>query len=469
MRLRAGRVWRSRKAYEGQILPFAAAFLVLCCALFYFAANTGQLTVEKTRVTNAADAAAYSAGVVQARALNLTAYSNRAIIANQVAVAQALSLTNELNHITSTYTATDSSVVEELVTGGIWANIPIDGAGRERFATHAVLTAGSLVAQFYGYSPQQFVQYLIPYTNYVGAGLVSAASFASLLLETQQQMLWAAGEITVNQRSMVAGRSAAAAMDPAIKVDYIYGSTMEGAAPSMVRRYDDGDRERIQRVVLDALDPVILNRDEDAHSALLRSCFGARTGFERRGGTFMPDLDHWSVNDNQTYRYLSPRWYNPCRTRNSDEFEGARATVGGGMSEAGTGEYVSFVNNTESLDQYFQYARYNGMARVYDIKDNTDTSATQHRPGFSVYAHKPKTATKTSGHNEAMSPSGRLELFAAVNSTVTDLGALARAEILYDRPPRSDGKVEYPNLYNPFWTVRLVRPRAEDYVEYALK
>ncbi len=81
-----------RNKQRGQVLPFglalAAAGALTALVLF----NTGQVASDKTRLANAADAAAYSGLVWQARALNFQAYTNRAMVANQVAMAQAVSL-----------------------------------------------------------------------------------------------------------------------------------------------------------------------------------------------------------------------------------------------------------------------------------------------------------------------------------------------------------------------------------------
>jgi Putative Flp pilus-assembly TadE/G-like len=54
--------------------------------------SIGQVTSEKQKVVNATDAAAYSGALVQARALNLVAYGNRAEIANVAFLAQTVSL-----------------------------------------------------------------------------------------------------------------------------------------------------------------------------------------------------------------------------------------------------------------------------------------------------------------------------------------------------------------------------------------
>ncbi|MGD2117606.1 MAG: Tad domain-containing protein [Chromatiales bacterium] len=54
--------------------------------------NTGILTSEKMQLQNAADATAYSISTIEARDLNFTAYTNRAMVANEVAMAQMVGL-----------------------------------------------------------------------------------------------------------------------------------------------------------------------------------------------------------------------------------------------------------------------------------------------------------------------------------------------------------------------------------------
>ena len=80
------------KAQRGAALPLGIA-LLLCGAVGGFVLyNTGQSATDKARVVNAADAASYSGLVWQARALNFQAYTNRAMVANQVSIGQAVSL-----------------------------------------------------------------------------------------------------------------------------------------------------------------------------------------------------------------------------------------------------------------------------------------------------------------------------------------------------------------------------------------
>lgn len=54
--------------------------------------NSGQVTSEKMRLQNASDAAAYSLATLSSRNLNFISYTNRAMVANQVAIGQMVGL-----------------------------------------------------------------------------------------------------------------------------------------------------------------------------------------------------------------------------------------------------------------------------------------------------------------------------------------------------------------------------------------
>lgn len=79
---------------KGQALPLGIAFLMSTILLGLVLFNTGQTASEKSRLVNTADVAVYSGLVWQARALNFQAYTNRAMVANQVSIGQLVSLTS---------------------------------------------------------------------------------------------------------------------------------------------------------------------------------------------------------------------------------------------------------------------------------------------------------------------------------------------------------------------------------------
>lgn len=76
----------------GQALVVVLAFLATLSGGFLVVFSVGQVVNDKIRLVNAADAAAFSAAQWQARSLNYQAYLNRAIVANEVAIAQLVSL-----------------------------------------------------------------------------------------------------------------------------------------------------------------------------------------------------------------------------------------------------------------------------------------------------------------------------------------------------------------------------------------
>jgi len=83
---------RSRRRQGGQAVLYAVLLLPAAIAGVLMVFNTGQLTASKLKVQNAADAAAFSAMELQARQMNLDAYLNRAMLANEIAMGQAVSI-----------------------------------------------------------------------------------------------------------------------------------------------------------------------------------------------------------------------------------------------------------------------------------------------------------------------------------------------------------------------------------------
>ncbi|MFK7996037.1 MAG: pilus assembly protein TadG-related protein [Granulosicoccus sp.] len=112
-----------RKQEDGQVLPLGLVLVVLCVVGALLLFNTSQVASDKMRLANSADAAAYSGALWQARALNYQAYANRAMVANQVAIGQAVSLQSWMTYASMTSqniaTALKPVPVLNLVTSGI--------------------------------------------------------------------------------------------------------------------------------------------------------------------------------------------------------------------------------------------------------------------------------------------------------------------------------------------------------------
>ncbi|OCX68491.1 pilus assembly protein TadG-related protein [Acidithiobacillus thiooxidans] len=128
---------------SGQAAIFALLLIPTAIAAMLLVFNTGQLTANKLRVQNAADAAAFSAMELQARQMNIDAYLNRAMLANEVAIGQAVAILSW-----SRYTKRAGENIEDLtskVRGVPYLGQAIAGAG-EVIKASSLLVYGSGVA-----------------------------------------------------------------------------------------------------------------------------------------------------------------------------------------------------------------------------------------------------------------------------------------------------------------------------------
>ena len=89
---------------QAAILVLALVGVVFVCMIFLY--QSGRITTEKMQLQNAADAAAFSASTLEARSLNFCAYTNRAMVANEVGIGQIvglLSLVDEVKTVGSNF------------------------------------------------------------------------------------------------------------------------------------------------------------------------------------------------------------------------------------------------------------------------------------------------------------------------------------------------------------------------------
>lgn len=94
LNISACRPVQNKARQGGQALVFSLFAAMLIIVALYAMYSMNSQAIEKIRLQNTADAAAYSAVVAEARDYNYSAYTNRAMVANQVAVAQFVGLTS---------------------------------------------------------------------------------------------------------------------------------------------------------------------------------------------------------------------------------------------------------------------------------------------------------------------------------------------------------------------------------------
>lgn len=88
---------------EGQALVFSVIVLLAVLVGGAVLYNGGRLVLTKMHLQNTAESTAYSGAVLVARDYNFSAYANRAIVANQVAIAQMTGLRSWARYYCLTY------------------------------------------------------------------------------------------------------------------------------------------------------------------------------------------------------------------------------------------------------------------------------------------------------------------------------------------------------------------------------
>ncbi len=86
---------------RGQAIVLILLLTVVAVLAGLSLVNIGIITSEKMQLQNAADATAFSISTLEARDLNFSAYTNRAMVANEVAIAQMAGLMSHAAMITS--------------------------------------------------------------------------------------------------------------------------------------------------------------------------------------------------------------------------------------------------------------------------------------------------------------------------------------------------------------------------------
>lgn len=87
----------ARRKHRGQALIVTLALCAILGAAMFSIFNTAQISADRRDLVDAADAAAYSGASVLAQGLNYTAYTNRAILANNALIGQMTAVRSTLS------------------------------------------------------------------------------------------------------------------------------------------------------------------------------------------------------------------------------------------------------------------------------------------------------------------------------------------------------------------------------------
>lgn len=445
---------------RGQALVLCLVLLFGGALALYFMFSTGQVSATRQRLNNAADAAAWSAALWRARVMNYHAYANRAIVAQEVAIAQAVTLTSWAKYF-ETFTLNASVLATPYP--------PVA----------AVLSAGADLARTARLVTEEAAGEEIP-----------ARSVYKSLLASSQEVL---------QRSIdtfglgAVANEIARANDPKF---FAFALPDDGEFERMTRRYTGPDRARLKEVVDQSLDDFVRGpRGDDMTLWLLpSSCFGNPVAgpdkwfqeLHKRGGTVMtPEFDRWEAADTLSlhdWRYRRSFFgFGSCRQVEalplgwgaSEAYDpSADQPVGIDESGAGPGFPGALLANpgdvrhngaAASLAEaeisgagYPGFAAYSGIAEVRDLDHAALADPRFPVSRVAVLARVDADDVRTANRLDV--GVGRLRL--AENYAGNRLWALGAAEVYFRRPSGAPARIEYASLYSPYWQVRLVEPSA---------
>ncbi|MGQ0709914.1 MAG: pilus assembly protein TadG-related protein [Rhodoferax sp.] len=452
-----------RRYQRGQALILGIFVLVAGLVSLYFLFNTGQLVREKTKLVNTADTVAYSAAIMNARALNFNSYINRAMVANTVTIAQTVSLASWVRY------------VNNLSMWG-WT-----GAGQTH--KYPLYAPGYYAAQTSaGYLDGAFIQ------GDVLKHLVNTSDAAIRALHAAQGLVHAG-----------IGGAQAQVMNQVAQANYNNDGTVtvesvRTGAPEFqgfVKKYSGNDRGRLASLAkLAAYRDEFVPKRSWSMVALINNCpqaavVGRRDWIERRGGTELLGFDEWKAMDTMSEKVWVPRskwdafcggltdtpqaWGaqaaadNPSFDFNPNHYDSAPAANPGaaGLAVATSGEWG-----------------YSGIPSYFDLGPS-HLPLEDPRITLAVKVKRTIAQTLTSEARSEIKKTDRLNNFQATPAGGEELVAVSAAEVFFERPDLdgscmtgaqhrkncygqdslSKGK-EIGSLFNPYWQVRLVQSNA---------
>ncbi len=382
---------------RGHAVAFTLALLACLAVAALLVYDSGRLVAQKRRLFDAADSAALSAATFEARVLNFEGYMNRAIVANQVAMAQSVSLRSWLDYMTRTVDRANR----------VTRFVPYLGAATNTLRN--VMAGVNRVAQ-----------------RLLVAGEGTLALFTTDFAAASEALHLAALPATLE----LVGRSAAANFPGASLSETGQALLLAHGARwgELTRRYDGARRGRQKDVVQRSLDRFTVDRGIS---------FGvpAIVRLEKRGGTDLLGFETWRGMDTLALHQLT--------------FFGWRETfsVGWGAAEQG--------RRTSLRGQHGGSYRANRRTSRAAMRDLRASRLSRGLPAMRDMARLEARA----GNDLRIDLELEVPVESAFGSPRRTMTALAAARSFHARPvPRADRRRELASLYSPYWQARLATP-----------
>lgn len=453
-RNKAGLRFHALARQRGHALIFGLFALCGGLVALFFLFNTGQLIAEKTKLVNTADAVAYSAGVMHARTLNFAAYTNRALIANEVLIAQAVSMTSWTN-----YVATHAQNAPRLM----WCQSQYSKPVALVLITY--IPVCYLLSNPYGAATAQTLNTAVPAAS---QAVVAAGELAKRALQIAQVNMMAT-LLPARASLMQQVADANYANDGSIRVDAIPltdNFTLFNGSP-FITRNSGTNRGRFKDATVSAanLDRFIQKRSWTS-SNIFPCILGNKAEFRRRGGTEMIGFDEWRAMDTGSLHEW--RWRIRLFRTSCDESE---TPLGYGAQGAGkrSGNNNGFGGSTSDNRSASSRAgtrtwQYSGLPSFFDLSDAALKAPADSPPllRFAIRLTRAKNQARTSEGRSDVKPAGKLAQFDSKLASDV-LAAVSTSEVFFQRPAsRNDGRTELASLFNPYWQVHLISTSSAD-------
>jgi len=434
---------------HGQVLPVGLAFILFGSLLAIVLFNSGQMTSEKSRLTNTADAAVYSGLIWQARALNFQAYTNRAMVANQVSIAQFVSL-------------------------NAWTN----------YGHQTAYNVNNTLGWFPPFKPftqaaESAMEVVDMIVNTVASVAVPVIDGVNMVLsETQRAVYLSTFAITP-----ILVKEVVKANNNNYNVNSVYAiaSLGENALDwnNFVKRYDDeAGLKRKADVISRSRDDFTRKRNWSLGTFWVAPT--SKFKLRKEGATHLVyDGDEWAWKAKDT---LSLHWKNYRCKWSGCKWKRNEVPIGWGAAYASEDigcdgrcpAWVSANRRAQSLADSWdpeEISGYNGVRAYYDLTDlsaNNKDPRLQLRVEVQVGENDVKTSTKIQGLGSSSAPTsttvksgiGEGMFWAGDKTASNTMASLSSGEVYFERPSelRVNGqrKKEYGNLFNPYWQVRLI-------------
>ena len=453
---------RSRRGQRGAVVVYLAGMASVLAMMVLFLYNTGHLSNEKTRLQNTTDAAAHSVAMLQSRDFNFQAYTNRAIIANQVSIAQAVSLVS-------------------------WVRFIDKGIKNIRKYTFWVPYWGAIINAIANVSIQ-----VKTWTESIGSGVVTGINIVLQGISDSQQMMHNAVLLEIPATMINVVR----ANDPGVDTGVITNSALMTQLIAKHRtaltqykpdnvKNRSGSNWKEDKVRMDEFRDVTL-RSRDGFSTTRSETilkvpgFPLRFKLEKAGGTELTSSNSnapyytWAAMDTLSYHDSTFKCgWSGCGWSSYKE----RIPLGWGAAQTGDTIYYSKMRGSNfgktwktnkiasTLDaREFQRASevgsFSGLRPFMDI---TQKGLLDTLPAMVVILDKPEggRGIKTARDVGFGKAGTRIDVQKKGGMANNRLHAMAKAEAYFSRPNdlwnRRQGGREYGNVYNPFWQPRLAK------------